>query len=366
MIIGVPRERKILENRVALTPNGAKTLVQSGHRVLIETQAGAGSHFPDSDYAACGCEIIHSLAEVWGQANLIVKVKEPHTEEFKYFRKDLAIFDYLHLASMPEIAFKLRDSGMSSIAYELIRDEKGSLPLLEPMSEIAGKLSVLNGAYFLLTQNGGRGVLLGRAAGLSPARVTVIGAGVAGKAAVETALGLGASVCVLDVNEAKLKALSASFDDYVDVKLSTPMAIQQELPNTDLLVAAVLVPGAAAPRILTREMIRTMKPASVFVDISIDQGGCAETIRATDLQNPTYIEEGVIHYGVCNMPSQTARTSTLALTKVTLPYILEIANSGVDHVIRSNSIVRAAVNTHQGQLTCKAVAESIGAEYTEL
>jgi alanine dehydrogenase len=360
MIIGVPRERKTLEQRVALTPDGAHHLIDAGHTVLIEKNAGAGSHFPDEAYSFVGCRIVDSLAEVWNEADLVVKVKEPHESEYEYFRPGLALFDYLHLASMPEVTNKLLEGGVTGIAYELVQLADKRLPLLEPMSEIAGKLSVLNGSYFLLSQNGGRGMLPGGAVGVPAAEVVVIGAGIAGISACEYALGLGASVTVLDISRKVLEHAKERFGNQITTEYSTPRSITRNCEKADLLVGAVLVPGAAAPKIITRDAIKAMKPGSVFVDISIDQGGCAETIKATSLDNPVYVEEEVIHYGVCNMPAQTARTSTMALTSVTLPYIMQLANSGVEQTLKSDATVRNALNTHKGKLTNRAVSEAVG------
>jgi alanine dehydrogenase len=360
MIIGVPRERKILEKRVALTPDGALELTQRGHSVLIEQSAGLGSHFTDEAYQASGCTIVPTLEEVWTKAELIVKVKEPHEEEYRYFRKGLTIFDYLHLASMPELTKQMLQSGVTGIAYELVQTEDRRLPLLEPMSEVAGKLSILVGAHALLAQNGGRGVLLGGTIGVAPGNVVIVGAGVAGRNACEIALGMGANVTILDTDPVKLERIKIQFTGRAHTLFSTRAALERACERAELVIGAVLIPGAAAPRIITREMIRSMKPGAVFVDISIDQGGCAETIRTTSLAHPVYEEEGVIHYGVPNMPAQTARTSTLALTAATLPYILKIAQLGVTPALRSIKELARAVNTHDGKLTNEAVGTALG------
>lgn len=366
MKIGVPRERKTLEKRVALTPDGAHTLVAHGHDILIETDAGAGSHFDDSAYKQAGCKIVPTLADVWNGADLVVKVKEPHESEYQYFREGLALFDYLHLASMPDVTRALLDGGVTGIAYELVQLPDGRLPLLEPMSEVAGKLSVLNGSYFLLSQNNGRGVLLGGAVGVAQSDVVIVGAGIAGRSALEYALGMGARVTVLDIDRAKLEQLKNRFGNQVSTVYSTPASLARVARTADLLVGAVLVPGAAAPKIITRAIIKEMNPGSVFVDISIDQGGCGETIRPTSLEEPVYVEEDVVHYGVCNMPAQTARTSTMALTSVTLPYIIKIADQGVEVLLNSDPIMRNAVNTHAGALTNAAVSEAVGIEYKSI
>jgi alanine dehydrogenase len=366
MIIGVPKERKALEKRVAISPDGAYELTKRGHTVLIESRAGEGSFFSDEQYKAVGCRIVPELKDVWSGAELVVKVKEPHESEFEYFRPDLAIFDYLHLASMPDVTNAMLEGGITGIAYELV-DSGGRLPLLEPMSEVAGKLSVLNGSYFLLSQNQGRGILLGGAVGVPPANVVIIGAGIAGRAAAQTAVGMGAQVTLLDIDYLKLERVQMQFGNRIKTLHSTRGAIERVLPYADLLIGAVLVPGAAAPKIITREMVKSMTEGSVIVDISIDQGGCVETIRPTSLDNPTYVEEGVIHYGVCNMPAQTPRTSTLALTSVTLPYIIDLAQSGsVLEAIKQKEILRKAVNTYKGFLTNRAVGLAVGAEYTPI
>lgn len=366
MIIGIPKERKTLEKRIALTPDGADELIKHGHKVLIEAGAGLGSHFSDDAYKKIGCKIVASLKEVWTESELVVKVKEPHESEYEFFRRDLALFDYLHLASMPKVASAMLDGQITGIAYELVQSDDGRLPLLEPMSEVAGKLSVLNGAYYLLSQNGGRGVLLGGTIGVRPGNVLIVGAGIAGRAACEVALGMGARVTVCDIDHKKLERVKMQFGNSAKTLFSTKASLERECEKTDLLVGAVLVPGAAAPRIINRQMIKSMNAGAVFVDISIDQGGCAETIRATSLDEPVYVEEGVIHYGVCNMPAQTPRTSTMALTAATLPYIVKIADLGVEKALRQIKELRNAVNTHRGNLTNRAVSEALGIENTTI
>lgn len=367
MKIGIPRERKTLEKRVGLTPEGAEHLTKLGSQVIIEKDAGVGSGFNDEDYAQRGARVVGTLKEVWTEAELIVKVKEPHELEYEFFRPGLTLFDYLHLAGLPDVTKALVDSGITSVAYELVQTEEGRLPLLEPMSEIAGKLSVLNGSYQLLTQNGGRGILLGGAVGAARAGVTIIGAGIAGKAACQVAFGMGAQVTILDINQSKLKEITKQFGNQITTAVSTPESITRILKKTDLLIGAVLVPGAAAPKIVTREMIKEMPTGSVLVDISIDQGGCAETIRPTSLKEPTFVEEDVIHYGVTNMPSQTARTSTIALTSSTLPYIGQLASEGDPlESLRKYPELTPALNTHKGKLTNEAISVSVGIPYTPI
>lgn len=362
MIIAIPRERKTLEKRVALTPDGAAELIKDGHKVLIEKDAGAGSFFFDPAYKEVGCEIVNSLEEVWSRAELLVKVKEPHESEYRFFREDLVLFDYLHLASMPEVTQALLKGKITSIAYELVQTKDRRLPLLEPMSEIAGKLSVINGATCLLSQHGGRGLLLGGAIGVPPAQVLIIGAGIAGRAACEVALGMGASVTIIDVSHAALENVKYQFGTRVRGIYSTTSSLSREVESADLLIGAVLIPGAAAPKLVTKEMIKSMKSGAVFIDISIDQGGCGETIKPTSLDEPTYEVDGVIHYGVCNMPAQTPRTSTMALTAATLPYIKKMArlgfNKALAETVGEHNELRLAVNTHKGLLTNKAVSEA--------
>ncbi|RMD83685.1 MAG: alanine dehydrogenase [Candidatus Dadabacteria bacterium] len=365
MIIGVPKERKTLEKRVSLTPDGAHELIKRGHKVLIETGAGEGSLLPDESYAKVGCEVVSSLEEVWTRSELVVKVKEPHEDEYRFFREGLAVFDYLHLASMPDLAKRMVESGITGIAFELVQTPDGRHPLLDPMSEVAGKLAVLNGAYFLLSQNGGRGVLLAGTTTIPARKVVIVGAGKAGTAAVESALGMGARVTVLDINVRKLEAIKLRFGERPRTVFSTSATLARECVKADLLIGAVLIPGAAAPKLITREIIRAMKPGSVYVDISIDQGGCSETIRPTDLKNPVYVEEGVIHYGVCNMPAQTPRTSTFALAAATLPYIVKLADTGIMQALKESEELKNALNTHKGMLTNKAVSEAVGIPYVD-
>ena len=362
MIIGIPRERKTLEKRVALTPDGVLELVKHGHKVLIETGAGVGSSFDDSAFIAAGATLVATLEEVWTKSDMVVKVKEPHESEYQYFRKDLIFFGYLHLAGMPEVAREMLRGRITGIAYELVQLPNGRLPLLEPMSEVAGKLSVTVGSYFLLSQNGGRGELPGGTVGTPPVKVVVVGAGVAGRAAAEMAFGLGAEVVVLDLSYEKLNYVKELFNGHVKTLFSTESSLMRELSSASLVVGAVLVPGAAAPRVITRPMIKAMPKGAVFVDISIDQGGCAATSRPTSLDDPVYEVDGVIHYGVCNMPAQTPRTSTLALTCATLPYIIKLAEGGLKALDTCREL-RGALNTHHGMLTNEKVSEAVSEAY---
>lgn len=365
MIIGVPGERKTLEKRIAITPDGVRELVKRGHTVLVEKSAGLGSSFDDSAFEAAGAKIASTLEEVWKKSDMVVKVKEPHESEYQYFRKDLILFDYLHLASMPDVTKEMIKGKITGIGYELVQLPNGRLPLLEPMSEVAGKLSILVGSYFLLSQNGGRGELLGGTVGTQPIKVAVVGAGVAGRAAAEMAFGNGGEVVVLDVNYEKLERIKDRFHGHVRTLYSTDASLTRELANASLVVGAVLVPGAAAPKVITREMVAGMQKGSVLVDISIDQGGCAATSKPTSLDNPIYDVDGVIHYGVCNMPAQTPRTSTLALTSATLPYVLKLADKGLG-ALKDCAELRRALNTYNGMLTNEAVSEAVGMRYTPI
>lgn len=365
MIIGVPRERKTLERRVAITPDGVGEIVRRGHKVLIETKAGDGSFFPDNQYVEAGGKIVSTLKDLWGQSDIIVKVKEPHPDEYELMRPGQIIFDYLHLASMPELTKVMLDKKVTGIAYELVQNPDGRLPLLEPMSEVAGKLAVLNAANFLLAQNGGRGELVGGTIGVPPIKVVVVGGGVAGRAAVQMAIGLGASVTVLDRRYERLESLYHHFQDKVRTVHSSHGTLMREIQDASILIGAVLIPGAAAPRVITREMIRSMAKGGVFVDISIDQGGCAETSTLTSLDKPITEIEGIMHYGVPNMPAQTPRTSTKALTAATLPYIADLASGGLD-ALKRVPLLRGALNVHDGKLTSEQVAEAVGMPFTSI
>ena len=362
MRIAIPRERKTLEQRVAITPDGAARLIKAGHEVFIETNAGAGSLFTDDAYQSVGCHIVPTLEETWECAELLVKVKEPDPSEFRLFRPDLNLFCFLHLASLPEVASALLESKITAFAYETLTLSDNRLPLLEPMSEVAGKLSVINGSYYLLSQNGGRGVLLAGAGSAPPARVVILGAGIAGLAACSMAVGLGASVTILDINQKKLDLLQQTYGDQITGVISNPDNIREACSGADLLIGAVLVPGAATPRLITREHIRSMGKGAVFVDISIDQGGCAETSKPTNLDQPTFSVFDVIHYGVCNMPAQTPLTSTLALAHVSLPYIEELASLISNNMPLSREF-QSALTCKHGVLTNEATAKALGLPY---
>ena len=366
MKISVPRERKILENRVGLTPNGAAQLIASGHTVYIERDAGLGSFYSNEEYLEAGCQLLDTLEEVLNSADLLIKVKEPHESEYPFMRPDLTVFTYLHLAGLPGVTKALLRGGTTGIAYELVTTSDGQLPLLEPMSEIAGRLSIYNGASALLRQNGGRGVLLGGTYKSKPAKVVIIGAGMAGRAAAHVASGVMADVVVVDINEQVIAEIDQLFSGKVRPLLSTQEVVEKEIADADLVVGAVLVPGAEAPKVISTDLIKSMPKRSVVVDISIDQGGCVEGIRPTSLAEPTYIEHDVVHYAVPNMPSQTARTSTEALVSVTLPYIKELADKGISEAVKGSKELQSAVNTLDGKVTNKAVAEANGLEFTPL
>lgn len=365
MIIGIPKEVKIREHRVACTPGGVQALAGSNHRVLVQSGAGAGSGFSDEDFREAGAEVLRDPAEVW-QADLVVKVKEPVGSEYRYLRRGLVLFTFLHLAAYPKLAACLVEKGVSAIAYETVRGKSGGLPLLAPMSEIAGKISVMAGGFYLANHFGGNGRLLGGVPGVSSGKVVILGGGMAGMNAAKVARGLGARVTILELDPEKMRYLAAVLGSEVQPLFSTPRHLMEELPTTDLLVGAVLVPGATAPKLLDRAMLRTMKKGAVFVDISIDQGGCSETSRPTSHENPVYEEEGVLHYCVTNMPGAYARTSTEALAGTTLPYVRAIADMGFEKAIRRVPGLAEGLNTYDGSVTHRAVAESLGMEYREM
>ncbi|MGG2200594.1 MULTISPECIES: alanine dehydrogenase [Paenibacillus] len=367
MIIGVPKEIKNNENRVALTPGGAAMLTANGHQVLIEAGAGAGSGFSDDDYAKEGAEIVPETADVWGRADMIMKVKEPLPSEFGYFREGLTLFTYLHLAAEPRLTEALVQSKMTSIAYETIQLPNGGLPLLTPMSEVAGRMSVQVGAQFLEQFYGGRGILLGGVPGVPPADVIILGGGIVGTNAAKIALGMGANVVVIERSAERLRYLDDVFHGRIRTLMSNPYNIANAVQKADLLIGAVLIPGAKAPKLVTEDMVRTMKPGAVIVDVAVDQGGSIATVdRVTTHSEPTYEKHGVIHYAVANMPGAVPRTSTLALTNVTIAYAMEIATKGVMRALYANPPLKHGVNTYQGHVTYAAVAEAVGLPYTGL
>ena len=366
MRVGVPKEIKPDEYRVGMMPVGAETLVRAGHSVLVETQAGVASGFPDEDYQKAGATIVKSADEVFGGADMIVKVKEPQKAEIGRFRKGQVLFTYLHFAADKELTQACVRSGVVAIAYETIKDRKGTLPLLTPMSEVAGKMSIQEGAKYLEKPMMGRGILLGGVPGVEPAHVVVLGGGVVGTNAAKVAAGLGANVIIMDVNLDRLRYLDDVMPANVHTVFSDPHTVRTHLLEADLVVGAVLIPGATAPRLVTREHLRAMKNGAVIVDVAIDQGGCVETSRPTTHQNPTYVVEGVVHYCVTNMPGAVGRTSTIALCNATLPYALRIANKGYQKAAADDAGLAEGINLVEGRVTHKAVAESLQLRYEPL
>ena len=358
MTIGVPKEIKEQEQRVALLPSAASQLTRRGHSVLVEKNAGIGSGYPDEEYVKSGAEIVDNAKEVFSRADMIVKVKEPLEAEFSLLHKGQILFTYLHLAASKPLTEALLKSGVTAVAYETIQ-VNNRLPLLEPMSEIAGRMSVVMGANFLAKYNGGSGVLLGGVPGVLPGRVVVVGGGTSGVNAARMATGLGADVTILDVDLERLRYLDLTMGN-TNTLYSNEANLDELMPDCDLLIGAVLLPGAKAPKLITRSMLRKMKPGSVLVDISIDQGGCAETSRPTTHLNPVYVEDGVTHYCVANMPAAYARTATQALTNVTYRYVELLADFGLEGACKKQPALIGGINTRDGQLTCQAVAEAHG------
>ena len=358
MIIGVPREIKDNEARVGITPAGVKALTEAGHAVLVETQAGAQSGFPDAEYQNAGAEIVGEAGYVWGKSEMVVKVKEPIEKEYIFFRDGLVLFTYLHLAPLPGLTDKLLNSKVIGIAYETVRDRQGTLPLLTPMSEVAGRMSVQVGAAYLEKEHGGRGILLGGVPGVPPAHVTILGGGVVGTNAAKIALGFGAKVTLIDMNLNRLRELDDIFSGRLYTLASNSYNIANATREADLVVGGVLIPGATAPKLVTRAMVSQMKKGAVIVDVAIDQGGCVETARPTSHSNPSYVVDGVVHYCVTNMPGAVPNTSTLALTNSTFPYLLRIANMGAREALRQDQGLAEGLNTWRGTLTYRGVAES--------
>ncbi len=358
MRIGVPKEIKDNEARVGVTPAGARALVEAGHDVLVEMQAGVLSGFDDADYQNAGAEIVGDAGHVWGNADTVVKVKEPIESEYVYFREGLVLFTYLHLAPLPELTNRLLESKVIGIAYETVRDRNGMLPLLMPMSEVAGRMSVQVGASYLEKERGGRGILLGGVPGVPPAHVTIIGGGIVGTNAAKIALGFGAKVTLIDVNLNRLRELDDLYGGRLYTLASNSYNIAQATREADLVIGGVLIPGATAPRIVTRAMVSQMKKGAVIVDVAIDQGGCVETARPTSHSNPSYTVDGVVHYCVTNMPGAVPHTSTLALTNSTFPYLMRLANLGAREALRQDAGLAEGLNTWLGTLTHRGVAES--------
>jgi alanine dehydrogenase len=364
MIVGVPREIKTEENRVAVTPTGIAAFVSRGHKVLIEKGAGEGSGLTNRAYEVAGGTLIDSVQEVWQQADLIMKVKEPQPSEFPMLRKGLILFTYLHLAANETVTRELLNKKVAGIAYETIQLDDGSLPLLTPMSEIAGRLSIQVGAWCLQAENGGRGILLGGASGVRPGKVVILGAGIAGTAACQVAAGMGAYVSILDINPTKLRYVHDILGSHVTTLMSNRANVEEEVVDADLVIGSVLIPGAKAPKLISRSLVQRMKPGSAFVDISIDQGGCAETSRPTTHLQPIYLEEDVVHYCVTNMPASVPHTSTYALTNSTLSYGLELANRGFPQALARNKALAKGLNTYDGKITHEGVATAFNLPLT--
>ncbi|NRA41084.1 MAG: alanine dehydrogenase [Pseudomonadales bacterium] len=364
MLIGVPKEIKNHEYRVGLTPAGVKELILHGHAVIIEQNAGIGIGLDDQQYIAAGAEIVSSADEVFARAEMIIKVKEPQPIECERLREGQLLFTYLHLAPDPKQTELLLKSGVTAVAYETVTDAQGGLPLLAPMSEVAGRMSIQAGAHCLEKAQGGNGMLLGGVPGVEPANVMVIGGGVVGLNAARMAAGLGANVTILDRSLARLKQIDELYGAQMTTLFSTADAIEKQLQQADLVIGAVLIPGAAAPKLVSRAMLAQMKPGAVMVDVAIDQGGCFETSTATTHENPSYEVDGIVHYCVANMPGGVARTSTFALTNATLPYAIALANQGNQALLQDEHLL-AGLNTHRGMVTNAAVAEALNYNYVE-
>src|SRR5512139_9006 len=365
MIIGVPKEIKEGEKRVGMTPQGVDALVSHHHRVLVEKGAGAGSGFPDQEYRKAGATLVGGAKDVWEEADMVVKVKEPLEPEISLMRPGQVLFTYLHLAANRDLTLKLMERRIVGIGYETVQGRDGSLPLLRPMSEIAGRASVLAGGMCLEARYGGRGVLLCGASGVPPAKVVILGAGVVGTNACKVALGIGARVSILDVHPERLSYLHDITQCHIATFISNRMTIGEEIAGADLVIGAVLIPGAQAPKLVTRQMLKLMRNGSAVVEISVDQGGCFETTRPTTHENPTYIEEGIVHYCVANIPGAFPRTSTFALTNVTFPYVLQMADKGFEKAMRENEALRKGLNLIDGKVVLQAAAESFGLAFIQ-
>ncbi|MFB9158229.1 alanine dehydrogenase [Chromobacterium violaceum] len=365
MLIGVPKEIKNHEYRVGLTPSGVRELVANGHKVLVQTHAGLAIGFTDEQYIQAGASIASNAEEVFERADMIVKVKEPQPVECRMLRPGQILFTYLHLAPDPEQTKLLIESDSVAIAYETVTDERGGLPLLAPMSEVAGRMAIQAGAHALEKAQGGRGVLLGGVPGVAPAKVVVIGGGVVGLNAARMAMGAGADITILDKSLSRLKEIDMVFGGRIKTLMSNGANIDDSIRDADLVIGAVLIPGAAAPKLVTRAMLKTMKPGAVLVDVAIDQGGCFETSRPTTHQDPIYTVDGIVHYCVANMPGGVARTSTQALTNATLPYTLELANKGWRQALLDNAHLRNGLNVCRGRVTYQAVARDLGHAYVD-
>lgn len=366
MIIGVPKEIKIREYRVAMTPAGVRTLTEDGHTVMVERDAGLGSGLSNEQYRQAGARLVDTPDRIYAEAKLIAKVKEPLPAEYDLLHTDQQLFTFLHLAAAPELTACLLDNRVTAIAYETIQHADGSLPLLQPMSEVAGRMAVQIGAHFLQKECGGKGVLLAGAPGVRPGRVVVLGAGTGGSNAVRIAVGMGADVTVFDIEPTRLATLDDHYGNHIHTLMSNTQNIEDEVSRADLVVGAVLIPGAKAPHLVSENVVKRMEPGSVIVDLAVDQGGCIETIRPTTHDDPIHERYGVLHYGVANMPGAVSRTSTFALTNSTLAYIRKIANQGLQNAMSEDPALAKGLNTHQGRLHNKAVAEALELPFTPL
>jgi len=366
MVIGIPKEIKDHEYRVSVTPDGVQALRQAGHEVVVEPSAGAGSGYSDEDYRSAGAAMAESKEQLFQQAALIVKVKEPLLSECRFFRPGQALFTYLHLATLPDLTKALLETRITAIAYETIEAKDGALPMLKPMSEIAGRMSVQIGARYLEKTQGGRGLLLAGVPGVEPGKVVVLGAGVVGSAATRIAAGMGAQVTVINLDLERLRTLDELYRGRIVTRASTQATIDESVMAADLVIGAVLLPGARAPKLVSRELVARMKPGAVVVDVAVDQGGCFETTRPTTHSDPVYVVDGVLHYCVANMPGIVPHTSTVALTNATLPYLLRLASEGVEEAMRADTGLAKGVNLSDGKITCRGVADAHGLRFDPL
>ncbi len=364
MIIGIPKEVKVDEHRVALPPGGVRELVRHGHEVLVQKDAGVGSGFTDDEYRKAGAVIVDTAEEAWSRADMVTKVKEPQPDEYPYMREGLLLFTYLHLAAAEELTHKMVGSGVTGLAYETVEDKEGRLPLLEPMSEVAGRMASQIAAYYLEKHLGGRGVLMGGVPGVLPANVVVLGGGTVGTHAAKIALGMGAHVTLLDINVERLRYLDDVLHGRFNTLYSNAGNVADTIVNADAVIGAVLITGAKAPKLITRDMLSIMPRGSVIVDVAVDQGGCVETTKATTHSNPTYFVDGVLHYGVANMPGAVPRTSSLALSNATLRYALRLANLGFEAALKADAGLAKGLNIHKGKVTYQAVAEAFNLKYS--
>jgi len=366
MVIGIPKEIKDHEYRVSVTPDGVQALRQAGHEVVVEPSAGAGSGYSDEDYRNAGAAMAESKEQLFQQAALIVKVKEPLLSECRFFRPGQTLFTYLHLATLPDLTKALLETRITAIAYETIEAKDGALPMLKPMSEIAGRMSVQIGARYLEKTQGGRGLLLAGVPGVEPGKVVVLGAGVVGSAATRIAAGMGAQVTVINLDLERLRTLDELYRGRIVTRASTQATIDESVMAADLVIGAVLLPGARAPKLVSRELVARMKPGAVVVDVAVDQGGCFETTRPTTHSDPVYVVDGVLHYCVANMPGIVPHTSTVALTNATLPYLLRLASQGVEEAMRADTGLAKGVNLSDGKITCRGVADAHGLRFDPL